>query len=347
VIKIGTKEVGKERPCFIIAEAGVNHNGSLKRALQMVDAAKAAGADAIKFQTFRTEEIVTQDAPKAKYQRGRSTGKTQFEMLKKLELHKQDFVKLYGYCKKKRIIFLSTPFDLQSAEFLFKLGMTAFKISSGDLNNLPLLSRIAKYRKPIIISTGMSNISEIKDTLSAIRSAGNSKIVLLHCTSNYPADLRSVNLKAIKSMESTFKLPIGYSDHTLGIEVAMAAAVLGAAIIEKHFTIDLDLPGPDHKASLNPEQLQNMVQSIRNIEEAMGSDKKNVQRSEFEVKKVIRKSIVAANWIRKGTRITSSMLKIKRPGTGLEPKELPKIVGKYARIDIGKDKMIKWGSVRP
>ena len=342
IIKMGNKKVGDNQPVFIIAEAGVNHNGSLKFAKKMIDAAKESGADAIKFQTYKTEELVIENAPMAVYQKRTAFGKSQFQMLKQLELSEADFRELFNYCKKKKIIFLSTPFDLQSADFLFKLGVLAFKISSGDLTNIPLLNHIAKYGKPMIISTGMSTLAEVRDAVRAVNSTGNKKLILLHCTSNYPTMFEDVNSKAIVTLRKVFNVPVGYSDHTEGIEVCMSAVTMGACIIEKHVTLNKNLLGPDHKASLDLEELKKMVQCIRNIEKARGSGVKEPRKSEIEIKKIVRKSITARTYIPKGVKITFDMLTIKRPGTGIRPKYLLEIVGKKAKTNINNDSILTW-----
>ena len=255
--------IGKGHPVFIIAEAGVNHNGSVKIAKKMIDVAKSCGVDAIKFQTFKTEMLSTENAPLAKYQRKAIDGNRQFKMLKKLELTEQQFKTLFLYCKAKKLLFLSTPFDSQSAELLKKTRVSAFKIGSGDITNIPLLKLIASYKKPIILSTGMSTLNEIREALIAINSAGNKKVVLLHCTTQYPTKFKDVNLQAIDSLRKKFVNIVGYSDHTKGYEVAIAAVARGACVIEKHFTLKQNLRGPDHRASLDPKELKKMVEADR------------------------------------------------------------------------------------
>ncbi len=331
---------------LIIAEAGVNHNGSLAIAKKLVDAAKYAGADAVKFQTFQAQEITTRNAQKAKYQRNASGEESQFEMLKKLELPENSFKALHRYCKKKKIIFLSTPFDYKSAEFINRLGVRYFKISSGDLTNLPFLSRVALYKKSIILSTGMSTLAEVKEAVKAIYAIGNKKLILLHCTSNYPARYEDVNLLAIRTLKKKFRVPVGYSDHTLGIEVAIAAVALGATVIEKHLTLDKNMQGPDHKSSLEAEEFKLMVKAIRNTEKALGNGIKTPRRSEAEIKKICRKSIVAAYDIPKGTKITPLMLAVKRPGTGIRPKYFRKIIGNRTKVPLKTDHIIKWADIK-
>ncbi|MEW6482425.1 MAG: N-acetylneuraminate synthase [bacterium] len=345
-INIAGRTIGDNQPVFIISEAGVNHNGDVKIAKKMIEAAKDIGADAIKFQTFKADELVIPNAPKAEYQNKTTSGKSQYEMLKELELSENEFKKLFNYCQKKNIIFLSTPFDFQSAEFLYKLGVPAFKIGSGDLTNIPLLIQVAKYGKPIILSTGMSTLAEVKEAVKPIYSTGNKKLILLHCTSNYPTKYEDVNLKAMVTLKDEFNLPIGYSDHTEGIEVSVGAVALGACVIEKHFTLDKNLAGPDHKASLEPDEFRKMVQSIRNVEMAMGNGIKKPTKSEIEVQKVARKSIVVARDIPKGTRLSLDMLAIKRPGTGIEPKYLDKLVDKQVITSIKKDQILTWSMMR-
>jgi len=344
-IKIGNKYIGEGQSVFIIAEAGVNHNGSLKLAKKMIDAAKSSGADAVKFQTFKTENLVTVNAPKAMYQKRTDSFKSQFKMLKSLELSESDFVELFDYCKKKKIIFLSTPFDSESANFLYRLNMPAFKVASGELTNMPLLLQIAAYHKPIILSSGMANLKEIKEAVRAIYSTGNKNLILLHCTSNYPAAFKDVNLKAIETLRKEFNAPVGYSDHTEGMHVAISVIAMGACVIEKHFTLNRNFHGPDHKSSLEPEKLSEMIKDIRDIEKAMGNGVKAPAKSEEEIKKVARKSIVADRDIRKGIRLTEDMVALKRPGTGIEPKYLNKIIGKQLKFDIEKDRILTWDLV--
>ncbi|MEA3493474.1 MAG: N-acetylneuraminate synthase [Candidatus Margulisiibacteriota bacterium] len=331
---------------FIIAEAGVNHNGSLKLAKKMVDAAKSAGADAIKFQTFNSEELVTASAPKAAYQKKTVPRKSQLAMLKELELSREEFDDLSKYCRKKKIMFLSTPFDLQSADFLNGLKLPLFKISSGEITNIPLLTKIAKYKKPIILSTGMSTIDEVKRALQAIYAAGNRKLTLLHCTSNYPTKYDDVNLKAMLTLKTKFNVPVGYSDHTEGIEVSVAAVAMGAAVIEKHFTLDKKMAGPDHKASLSPVELAAMVRAIRNVEKSLGDGIKRPRIAEKGVSRVIRKSLIALSDIARGEKIVLRKIGVKRPGSGIEPRFMNKIIGKLANKNIKKDQVLTWDKVK-
>jgi len=345
MIKIANKPIGTNAPCFIIAEIGVNHNGNLKLAEELVDAAKSSGADAVKFQTFVSEDLAVKNAPMAEYQKKSLPGGSQFEMLRKLELSRGEFRRLFNYSRKKRIIFFSSPFDSASASFLNALGVPAFKIGSGELTNTCLLPEIAVFGRPIILSTGMADMKEVKEAVRIIFSAGNKDIALLHCTSSYPADYNEVNLKAIKTLADKLSLPVGYSDHTIGIEVAIAAVSMGACIIEKHFTLDKNLKGPDHKISSTPDEFRAMVRSIRNIEKAMGDGIKRPQKSELVIKNIVRKSIVAACDIPKGARLQKCMFAVKRPGTGIEPASIDALSGRKAIVLIRKDKILKWAYV--
>ncbi len=333
------------KKCFIIAEAGVNHNGSLAMAKKLVDAAKKAGADAIKFQTFTAGDLVTRSAPMAGYQK-KNIGKkqTQFSMLKKLELQKSDFKELKKYCGKKNIVLLSTAHTENVVDFL-NLLVPAFKVGSADLTNTLLLEKIARKGKLILLSTGMANLKEVKEAIKTIEKNGNKKIILLHCTSNYPCPLNQVNLRAMVTLRKVFNLPVGYSDHTKGFLAAVMAVAMGACVLEKHFTLDKNLPGPDHKASLEPKELKEMVAMIRNTEIALGDGIKKPTKSEEKIKKIVRKSIVTARVILKNKIITKNMIAIKRPGTGIEPKYINKIIGKKAKVDIKKDRLINWKMV--
>lgn len=346
-ISIGKKKIGRGNPIFIIAEAGVNHNGKTAFAKRLIDVAAKAGADAIKFQTFNPDTLVTKSAKKAKYQissrypsSGRRGGETQYAMLKRLMLPRGIHAKLKRYTEKKGLIFLSTPFSESDALFLRKLGVPALKIASSDANNLPLLSTLAKWKLPIILSTGMTDMREVREAAQTVKMAGNAKLILLHCTTNYPTPFSEANLLAIETLRREFNLPVGFSDHTRGSEAAIAAVALGASVIEKHFTLDRNLPGPDHKASLLPDELCDFVTKIRHIETALGTGEKIPSASERKNAEVSRKSIVAARDIRRGERLTSDNLAIKRPGTGLLPRELNKIVDSRATHDIVADTLI-------
>ena len=328
---------------FIIAEAGVNHNGRLDLAYQLIDVAKDTGADAVKFQTFKAENVVSRLADKAEYQK-KTTGsdKSQLDMIKKLEISFEDFVKLKKYCDKKEIMFLSTPFDHQSIDFLYNL-VDIYKIPSGEIINYPYLKHIAAKNKPIIMSTGMANLGEVEEAINTIRTVNSeAKISLLHCTTNYPTPYEEVNLKAMQTLAAAFKLPVGYSDHTLGIEVPVAAVAMGAKIIEKHFTLDKNLPGPDHKASLEPGELKEMVKAIRNIEMALGNGIKKPNESEIEIMKVARRSLIATRDIRVGEIIKESDIIIKRPGTGILPKFKEIVIGMKLVNNIKQDEPFRW-----
>jgi len=328
---------------FIIAEAGVNHNGDINLAYKLADVAKEAGADAVKFQTFKAENVVSKLADKAEYQK-KTTGsdKSQLEMIKKLELSFDDFIKLKKYCDKKEIMFLSTPFDHHSIDFLYDL-VNIYKIPSGEIINGPYLKHIAAKNKPIIMSTGMANLGEVEEAINTIRSVNSeAQISLLHCTTNYPTPYEEVNLKAMQTLAAAFRLPVAYSDHTLGIEVPVAAVAMGAKIIEKHFTLDKKLPGPDHKASLEPDELKEMVKAIRNIEKALGDGIKRPNKSEVEIMKVVRKSLIANRDIRAGEVIKESDIAVKRPGTGILPKFKNIIIGMKLINDIRQDEPFRW-----
>lgn len=327
---------------YIIAEAGVNHNGSVETAKKLIEAAKFAGADCVKFQTFKTENIVAKSAKKADYQiENTNNGKeSQFEMLKKLELTHSEFIELKNYSEKLNIDFMSTAFDLESVDFLSGMHIDKWKIPSGDLNNLPLLIKIANLKKPVILSTGMATLNEVKDAIKVLNENGSGEITVLHCTTDYPTKFTDVNLKAMLLMKETFNLKIGYSDHTLGIEVPIAAVALGATVIEKHFTLSKDMNGPDHKASLNPEELKLMVDSIRNIELSLGNKVKNPQEVEMKNSKVARKSLVAKVDIIEGDIFTNENLTVKRPGTGISPMEWFNVIGTRASKNYKADEMI-------
>lgn len=349
-IRIGNITVGKNNPVFIIAEAGVNHNGSLETAKMLVDAAKEAGADAVKFQSFTTENLATAYAPKADYQKETTSEKeSQSEMLKKLELSAQDFAELKKYCDMKGILFLSTPHTADTLEYLDQL-MPAYKIGSGDLTNLPVLEEIAKRQRPIILGTGMATLAEVHETVDAIKKINN-QLILLHCTTEYPCKREDVNLRAMQTLQKEFDYPIGYSDHTEGIDVSLMAARLGAVVIEKHFTLDKNMEGPDHKASLNPEELKELVTGLRNKnypeldEVVLGSSEKKPSKIEIDIAKIARKSIVANQDIAEGAIISRDMLSIKRPGTGIKPSELERVTGRKAKRFLKRDSLIQWGDI--
>lgn len=335
------KNIESHKKVFIIAEAGVNHNGSLNRAKQLVDVALRAEADAVKFQTFKTERLVTIRTPKAEYQKKNTQpAESQYQMLKKLELKPSDFEKIFAYCQKRKIMFMSTPFDEKSADFLFKMGMEIFKIPSGEITNLPFVQYIARKNRPLIVSTGMSNLKEVREAVLAIRETGNSRVALLHCVSSYPADPGDVNLKVMETMEREFKIPIGFSDHTFGIVIAVAAVALGAKVLEKHFTLNRHLLGPDHKASLEPQELLHLVKAIRQVEMAMGDGLKRPVPGERNILQVARRSLVAACDIQRGTILSQEHITDKRPGTGLSPTMRNSLLGRMARVPISKDEIL-------
>lgn len=328
---------------FIIAEAGVNHNGSLELAKKLIDEAVVAGADAVKFQTFKAELCISKNADKAEYQK-QTTDKneSQFDMIKKLELNEYAHTELIKYCKIKNIMFLSTPFDLQSVDLLNGFGLEIFKIPSGEITNLPYLRKIASLNKKVILSTGMANLGEIEAALEILTKNGTAKenITVLHANTEYPTPFRDVNLKAMLTIRGTFGVKVGYSDHTPGIEVPIAAVALGATVIEKHFTLDKTMPGPDHKASLEPSELQSMVKAIRNIEIALGDGIKKASSSESKNKPIARKSIVAKCDIKKGDLFSESNLTIKRPGSGISPMRWDEVIGLRATRDYKEDELI-------
>lgn len=318
---------------FIIAEAGVNHNGHLKLARKLIDAAAEAGADAVKFQTFKAESLVSRSAPKAAYQI-RATGKkaSQLEMLKKLELDSRGHKELSIYCEKKKIMFLSSPFDLEAINLLDELGLAIFKIPSGEITNLLYLRKIGSLKKKVILSTGMADLGEIEDALEVLTEAGTPKdyITVLHCNTEYPTPMEDVNLQAMLTIRDAFKVRVGYSDHTAGSEVAIAAAAMGASVLEKHLTLDRDMSGPDHKASLEPGELAKMITAIRNIEKALGDGIKKPSLSESKNKQIARKSIVALRRIKKGEIFSDKNITVKRPGFGISPMNWDSIIGKRA-----------------
>ncbi len=346
MVAIQHNTIGDGQRCFIIAEAGVNHNGEIGIAKKLIDAAHAAGADAIKFQTFVTENLVTGSADKARYQKENDPDSTsQFEMLRKLELSEDDFSRLSAYAKKKGILFLSTAFDHESIGILSRIGVPVFKIPSGEITNLPYLKEIACQHKPVLLSTGMSTMDEIREAVTCLNENGCTVITLLHCTTSYPAPLSSVNLRAITTLRHEFGLPTGYSDHTEGILVPVAAVALGACVLEKHLTLDRNLPGPDHMASLEPEDFTKMVHAVRDVELELGTGEKRPQDCELDNRRVARKSVIAALDIPAGMHLTLEMLAIKRPGTGIEPKHLESLAGKQTRSAIEKDAVITWDMI--
>lgn len=330
---------------IIIAEAGVNHNGSIDLAKKLIDMASEAGVDFIKFQTFKSANLVTKTATQADYQKKNvlDSDNSQYNMLKKLELSAEQHRELVHYCNEKGIRFLSSAFDIESVDFLASLKLGLWKIPSGEITNYPYIKKIASYGEPVILSTGMSTIQEISDTINLLVYFGLplDKITILHCNTEYPTPMCDVNLLAMNKMKQTFKVEVGYSDHTLGIEVPIASVALGARVIEKHFTLDRNLPGPDHKASLEPNELKIMVNAIRNIELALGSENKYVSPSEIKNKDIARKSIVAAKRILAGELFTEDNLTVKRPGTGISPMKWEDIIGQVSKRDFIEDELIE------
>ncbi|MFM7056240.1 MAG: N-acetylneuraminate synthase [Planctomycetota bacterium] len=341
-VVVGNRRIGPGSPCFVIAEVGVNHNGRLDLALRSIDVAKEAGADAVKFQTFRAERLVTRTAPAARYQtENLGVEKSQFEMLRELELSDADHERIVNHCHACGIQFMSTPFDEDSATLLSGLGMELFKVPSGELTNLPLLRHIAGFGRPLVISTGMSTLGDVEAAVQAVEATGNRRIVLLHCVSNYPAAPADVNLRAMLSMRAAFGLPVGYSDHTLGVEVGLASVALGACVLEKHFTLDKSLPGPDHRASAEPAELRRLIEGVRTIETALGAGRKAPCASELDTAKAARKSLVAATDIPSGTRLTEELIAIRRPGTGLPPAMKPWLVSRILRVNVAAGDLLR------
>lgn len=328
-IKIANKIISHHSPIFIIAEAGVNHNGRLDLALRMVDIAARSGADAIKFQTFKAVDVVIDKK------------ESQLAMLRALELKEEYYEKIIKFCKKLGIIFLSTPHGgFSSVDWLQKLKVSAFKFGSGDITNLPVLEYAAKFKKPMILGTGMSTLIEVKEAIKCIKKVGNNKIIILHCTTSYPCPLGEVNLLAMQTLARELGVLSGYSDHTVGIQVPIMAATLGACVIEKHFTLDKTLAGPDHKASLEPHELAAMTQAVRNAKVILGSSGKKPTRNELLILKEARKSLATSSFVKKGDLFTAKNLAIKRPGTGLQPSLYANVLGKKAKYNIGINELI-------
>ena len=329
---------------FIIAEAGINHNGSIEIAKQLIVKAKEIGADAIKFQSFKSSALVSRNAEKANYQKSfTNKNETQYEMIKKLELNKQQHIELINYCKKKKITFISSPFDLESIDLLDSLEVKIFKVPSGEITNLPYLRKLGKLKKKVILSTGMADLGEIEDALNILIDNGTpkNKITILHCNTEYPTPYKDVNLKAMQTIRKAFNVKTGYSDHTLGIEIPIAAVAMDAEIIEKHFTLNKNMIGPDHRSSLEPDEFKNMVISIRNIEKAIGDGIKKPSVSEMGNIKIVRKSIVAVKNIKKGEKFSEKNLGLKRPGIGISPMKWFEVLGKTATKDFNIDELIE------
>lgn len=342
-VMIGDRRVGAGAPVFVIAEAGVNHDGDVERARELVEIAAGAGADAVKFQTFQADRVASVGAPKAAYQRRATPGdEDQKTMLRRLELSREAHEVLKRDCDARKIVFLSTPFDEDSVAFLDTLGVPAFKVASGELTNLPLLRRVAATGKPIILSTGMAYLAEVDEAVRTLRAAGNEQLVVLQCVSDYPADPGDANLRAMATMAAAFGVPIGYSDHTLGLETALAAVALGARVIEKHFTLDPTRPGPDHRASLDPGDLRRLIEGVRVVERALGDGRKAPAPAEIAHRHGVRRSLAARVALAAGTVLTEELLEALRPATGISPALLPAVIGRTVRRPIGRGELISW-----
>lgn len=339
-IQIGNKSIGEDEPCFIIAEAGSNHNRDFNQALKLIDVAVEAGADAVKFQTYCAEHLYSKNISKIKEKE-----ESIWDIIKRIEMPSHWHSDLAEYCAKNKIIFLSTPFDIQAVDQLEKVNMPAYKIASFEIVHLPLLTYVAKTGKPIILSTGMANLADIEAALEVIYQQNNKDVILLHCVVNYPPQYADLNLRVMKTMQQAFQLHVGFSDHTLGITSDIAAVALGACIIEKHFTLDRNLSGPDHPFALEPDELKAMIQAIRDTEKALGSPIKKPTMAEKETHQSGRRSLVAICPIQKGTIITKEMIGVKRPGLGIQPKFVDIVVGRQARKDIEQDDILLWEMV--
>jgi N,N'-diacetyllegionaminate synthase len=337
------RSIGEGQPAFIIAEAGVNHNGDMDLAKRLIEVAAAAGVDAVKFQTLNAARYISRYAPKARYQLAvTNEDESQVEMVSKYELSREQHVELMQCCAERNLHFFSTAFDELGVDLLAELGVACFKIPSGEITNLPLIEHIAAKGKPVILSTGMSSIGEVEKAVATMAINGVRDIALLHCVSNYPALPEDANLRAMQTMERAFNLPVGYSDHTSGVEIAVAAVALGACIIEKHFTIDNELPGPDHQASLEPDELRSLVISVRNVEVGLGDGVKRSMPSENNTRDVARKSLVAARPLKVDEVLDREAIAIKRPGTGISPVELDYVLGRRLKRDVEEDEPLAW-----
>jgi len=337
----------KIKHCFIIAEIGVNHNGDLELAKKMIGAAKDAGADAVKFQTFTAETLVSKGTPKVRYQETTTDpDETHYEMIRKLELRREDHLPLINFCNSLEIDFISTPYDLDSAKFLDQLGVNFFKTASADIVDLPLQEFLANTGKSALVSTGMATLGEVEQAVKIYRKANNSNLTLLHCVSNYPCNAESLNLRVIQTLSSAFQVPVGYSDHSVGSQASAISIALGAVVIEKHFTLDRDLPGPDHKASSTPKEFEELVKAVRYAETALGSSFKECQEEEKQMAQVSRKSIVIRKSLKKSETLKKEHIIMKRPGTGLLAKEIPLLLGKSVNKDLEKNHMLQWNDLQ-
>jgi len=340
-VKIGNKIIGNGHPTYVIAEIGSNHNRDKKIAKELIDKATEAGADAVKFQTFKAEKLYSKRTPKFS-----KDDVKPFDLIKSIELPREWHQELMNYANEKNVHFISSPFDYEAVDELDKIGVPAFKVASFEITDLDLLKHIAKKKKPVILSTGMANVEEIQEAIDAIKSQDNEHIILLHCNSLYPTPANVVNLNAINTMYDTFKVPIGFSDHTTGIHIPIAAVAKGAKVIEKHFTLDRKMKGPDHHFAVEPDELKQMISNIRDIEKAAGSGIKEASKEEQEMYEKGRRSIIAIQDIKKGTKITRGMLIIKRPGYGIKPKHLDELLGKTAKKDIKAEQWITWEDIQ-
>lgn len=346
-LKIAGRRVGNGQPCFIVAEAGVNHNGCVELAFKMVDEASNSGVDAIKFQTFKSEHVVSRQAPKARYQTETTGGdESQLDMVRRYELTDSQFEDVKRYCDRRGLLFLSTPFDIPSVDFLAGLGVPAIKIASGDVDNVPLLRVAARTGLPLIVSTGMATLADVDGALRTVREAGGNVISILQCVSNYPADAADANLRAIPAMAAAFGIPVGYSDHTLGCEVALAAVAFGACVLEKHFTLDKTFAGPDHRASLDPRELAALVKGVRLVEAAMGDGVKAPRPSEGDVRIVARRSLFSARDVGIGEVLGDDAVIALRPSGGIPPSLVDLVVGRPAARTIKAGAMLSWKDVR-
>ncbi len=339
---IGDRRVGPGEPCFIIAEAGVNHDGRIDQALQLVDVARDAGADAVKFQLFRVEEQISGVAPTAAYQKEHTGATTMVEMAKSYDLPWEAHREIAAHCRKRGIAYMASCFDPQAVDFYLQLSEAPIKVGSGEITNLPLLRHMARTGRPILLSTGMSTLAEVAGAVDLVRQSGPSPLILFHCVSNYPTTPETANLRVMPVLAQAFDVPVGFSDHTTGFVVAAAAVALGAALIEKHFTTDRTLPGPDHAMSLGPEELKHFVQGVRDIEAAMGSGVKQLQPGELEVQRVARRSLVSTRLIRAGEQLDEASITLKRPATGIPPHLRETVYGRIAAVDIPADVPIVW-----
>lgn len=342
-----TYRIGAGAPCFVIAEAGVNHNGDVRVAKELVDAAAAVGADAVKFQTWRTDKLVSRGAPLAAYQQETAVGETdQFALLRELELGEEAFADVAAHAAQQGILFLSTPDEEDSADFLDTLGVPLFKIGSAEVTNLPFLRHVGAKGKPVILSTGMATLGEVESAVDALEAASAPEIVLLHCVSSYPSAPAESNLRAMETLRAAFRCPVGFSDHTLGHEVALAAVALGAVVLEKHLTLSCDLEGPDHRSSLEPSAFAELVAAVRTVESALGDGRKRPTAAEEETKRVVRRRILAARALPSGTRLGEDDFALRRAGTGAEAAELPLLVGRTLVRDVVEGEPIVLADVR-